>query len=141
MPGRNWIVAGAVLAALGVGLGAFGAHGLEGWVEKTFESPAEQAKRLANWNTGVRYHLFHAFGILLIGFGSSRLAENWRRIAGILMVLGIALFSGCLYSWVLTSSRTLVMIVPLGGLAFILSWVSVAIGAARCRVSPGEPQH
>ena len=129
MTGNQWIVVGAILAAVGVALGAMGAHGLENWLESAFGDPLERTKRLDNWQTAVRYHLFHAIGIILIGLVSERIGGRLLNFAAELMVLGILLFSGCLYGWVLTGSTPLVMIVPIGGVAFIVAWLLFA-GAA-----------
>ena len=129
MTGNKWIIVGAILAAIGVALGALGAHGLENWLESAFDDPVERAKRLDNWQTAVRYHLFHAIGIILIGLASERLGGRLLNFAAGLMVVGVLLFSGCLYGWVLTGSLPLVMIVPIGGVAFIVAWLLFA-GAA-----------
>lgn len=131
MAGKNWIVLGAALAAVAVSLGAIGAHALEGWVEKNFEDPAEQAKRLENWQVASRYLFYHAFGLVLLGICSPRLSSGASKVAGFLMLAGIILFSGMLYAWVLTGTKTFVHIVPLGGFAFIASWIAFAIAAAR----------
>lgn len=131
MNGNRWIIFGALLAGVGVALGAIGAHGLEKWLETAFDDPLEQAKRLANWQTGVRYHMYHAIGIILIGLTSSQVNRRLSNLSAVLMVLGILLFSGCLYGWVLTGSKALVMIVPIGGFAFILAWILFAIAAAK----------
>lgn len=129
MVGKSLIVWGAALAAIAIVMGAFGAHGLQGWVEENFEDPAEQARRLADWETASRYFLYHSVGLILIGLGSERLNLGFSRLAAGLMGVGILLFSGCLYAWVFTGSRILVMLVPVGGLAFIAGWIMFAISA------------
>ena len=121
--GVRWIATGALLAALAVILGAFGAHGLAPVVERM----EEPAKRMANWETGAHYQMVHAIGLVLIGilatlYGGSRLLTG----AGWLFLLGILLFSGGLYTWVLTDSLPAVLVVPLGGLSFITGWVAIA---------------
>ncbi len=118
----TWFGMGAVAAAIGVGLGAFGAHGLKARV-----SP----EMLAVFETGVRYHLIHALGLLAVGWAAGRWPGSWTQAAGVLMILGILLFSGSLYVMAVTGVRWLGAITPLGGLAFIAAWVSLAVSAFR----------
>lgn len=118
----TWFGIGAVAAALGVGLGAFGAHGL-----KTRVSP----EMLVVFETGVRYHLIHALGLLAVGWAASRWPGGATQTAGILMTLGIVVFSGSLYVMTFTGLRWLGAITPIGGLAFIGAWVSLALAAFR----------
>ena len=142
MVGKNLIVWGAILAAIAIVMGAFGAHGLEGWVEENFDNPSDQAKRLENWDTASRYFLYHAMGLILIGLAGDRLSPRLSKLAASLMLVGILLFSGCLYAWVFTGSKTLVMIVPLGGLAFIAGWSLFGLSAKSGgrQASPGAKQ-
>lgn len=130
MNGKNWIVLGAVLAAMSVALGAIGAHALEGWVARNFEEAAEQSKRLDNWQVASRYLFYHAIGMLILGACAHRLTPRARTVAGVLMAVGIVLFSGMLYAWVLTGNKTFVRLVPLGGFSFIFSWIAFAVAAA-----------
>ena len=129
MHGKNLIVWGAALTAFAIVLGAFGAHGFEGWVEDNFDDPAERTERLENWETSSRYFLYHAIGLILIGLADKRLSPGLAKLAAGLMALGIVLFSGCLYGWATTGNKLLVMIVPLGGLSFIAGWISFALAA------------
>ena len=107
---------GAALGALGVLLGAFGAHGLESRVA----DPAQ----LAWWETAARYHLVHAVALLGVAAHPAK-----PRAAGWLFVAGIAIFSGSLYTMGLTGIRWLGAITPIGGLCFIAGWIALA--AAR----------
>lgn len=120
---KLFIILGAVNAFLAVALGAFGAHGLEGKVE---------AKYLEIWKTAVQYQMFHAIGLLLIGFLIGQFpasaALNW---SGWLMLAGILLFSGSLFVLVLTGVSKLGAITPLGGLAFLAAWVFVIAAAVK----------
>lgn len=115
---QSLVIAGALLAFLGVGLGAFGAHALK-------ERLAPDM--LAVYQTGVQYHLWHALGVILIGALAHMLpAAKMLPVAGWLMVAGIALFSGSLYALSVTGIRMLGAITPLGGLAFLVAWGTVA---------------
>lgn len=116
---RKWIAAGAVLAMLGVALGAFGAHGLRGRI------PAE---RLEVYQTGVFYHLIHALAILLAVALAERLGSTWPRVTA-LFALGIAIFGGSLYLLAITGQRWLGAITPLGGVCFLAGWGLLALQA------------
>ncbi len=118
----TWFGLGAVAAAIGVGLGAFGAHGLKARVTP---------EMLAVFETGVRYHLIHALGLLAVGWAAGRWPGTATQAAGVLMTAGIVVFSGSLYLMTFTGARWLGAITPLGGLAFIAAWVSLAIAAFR----------
>ena len=120
---RFLITLGAVSAALSVALGAFGAHGLKARLPQDI---------LAVFQTGVQYQFYHSLGLILVGIlvqlykGSPLLSA-----AGILMAAGILLFSGSLYVISTTGIRTLGIITPIGGVAFIAAWLMLAIGIWR----------
>ena len=118
----GWFAVGAVSAAVGVAFGAFGAHGLKARVGPDL---------LAVWETGVRYHLVHALGLLAVAWA----VERWPAagVAGWLFVAGTAVFSGSLYLLVLTGQRWLGAVTPLGGVAFIVGWLLLAWTALRGR--------
>jgi uncharacterized membrane protein YgdD (TMEM256/DUF423 family) len=118
----GWFVVGAVLSGLGVILGAFGAHGL-----KTRVTP----DLLVIFETGVRYQMYHALALLALGLAAARWSSPWFNAAGWLFVAGIVIFSGSLYVMTFTGARWLGAITPLGGLAFILGWAALALGALR----------
>ncbi|MEM8961294.1 MAG: DUF423 domain-containing protein [Acidobacteriota bacterium] len=112
---------GSFLAALGVALGAFGAHALEGQVTET---------RLGTWETAVLYHLLHALALVALGAMAARLGRTAGKIA-ILFTIGIVLFSGSLYVLVLSDIGVLGAITPFGGTAFIAAWIWLAFTARR----------
>lgn len=131
MSGKSLIVLAAILAAIGVAVGAFGAHALPNHLAKRGFEEMTIAKHEANLNTGVRYHMYHALAILAIGILQLHLASRTGTAASIAFLLGIALFSGSLYVWSLTSNRVAVMVVPIGGMCFILGWILLATSVAR----------
>lgn len=107
------LVTASFLAALAVGLGAFGAHALE---------ESLSPKRLETWNTAVTYHMWHA--LALIGLALvSRVFEVDLTWSLNLIVAGIFVFSGSLYLLCLTDTSWLGAITPIGGICFILGWV------------------
>jgi len=116
------LMLGAVFAALGVGLGAFGAHGLK----------SRLGESLATWETGVFYQLIHALAIVAVAvlIRSGTELPGLRSI-GWLFCAGILLFSGSLYLLALGGPRWFGPITPLGGLAFIAGWLWLAVVAAR----------
>jgi uncharacterized membrane protein YgdD (TMEM256/DUF423 family) len=114
---------GSLLAALAVMLGAFGAHGL-----KTKLAP----EMLVTFETGVRYHFYHALGLLAVALVATQLPDTLPlRWAGYLMVAGIVLFSGSLYALSLTGVRGLGIVTPFGGVAFIAGWLLLALAVAN----------
>src|SRR5262245_15383071 len=105
---RTFLLIGAVLGFLGVGLGAFGAHGLRGRL-----SP----EMLAVFETGVRYHMYHVFAVLIVAAAIGQLgAGRLLTIAGWSFAAGILLFSGSLYALAMTGVGILGAVTPLGGL-------------------------
>lgn len=103
--------------AFGVALGAFGAHALRE------QLPADL---LATYETGVRYHLVHALGLFVAAWLAGEDQGRAARLAGMLLVVGILLFSGSLYLLALTGIRTLGAVTPLGGIAWMAAWGLIA---------------
>lgn len=118
----RFFAVGALMLAMAVGAGAFGAHGL-----KAMLTP----EMLAIWETAARYHAYHGLGLLAVGYAADRGLGRSARLAGALLLAGIALFSGSLYGYALTGTRALAMVTPLGGLCFIAGWVALGVGAWR----------
>jgi uncharacterized membrane protein YgdD (TMEM256/DUF423 family) len=113
---------GSILGALAVALGAFAAHGLRATLS---------AADLATFETGVRYHMYHALALLAAGWAVERWGGGPAVVAGWAFVVGIALFSGSLYMLVLTGPRWLGAITPIGGVAFLVGWTLLAWSALR----------
>jgi uncharacterized membrane protein YgdD (TMEM256/DUF423 family) len=128
MSGRAVLLIGMFLAGTSVILGAFGAHWLREQLPAWF--PDDSAKRLENWQTGVNYQMFHALGMMLLG-AMGNVCWRWRGLSAACMLLGVVLFSGGLYGWVLSNQKWMVMIVPLGGLSFIAGWFFAMISVVR----------
>jgi uncharacterized membrane protein YgdD (TMEM256/DUF423 family) len=117
---KTFVFAGALLGGLGVAIGAFGAHGLRGRL-----SP----EMLAVFETGVRYHIYHALAILATAALLRRIDGRAVLIAGWSFMAGIVLFSGSLYALALSGVTTLGAITPIGGVAFLVGWISLAVAA------------
>jgi len=120
---RIFLAAGALLAALGVAMGAFGAHALKASLS---------AERMAVYQTAVQYHLWHALGLLLIGVLAHQGPPSpLINTSGWLMLAGVVVFSGSLYALTLTGVRWLGMVTPIGGVALIAAWVTLAVAILR----------
>jgi uncharacterized membrane protein YgdD (TMEM256/DUF423 family) len=116
---KLFVLLGALAAALGVALGAFGAHALRARLS---------ADMLAVWQTAVQYHLWHALGLVAIGLLAQHLPASVPvRIAGWLMLAGIVLFSGSLYVLAASGPRWLGAVTPFGGACFIFAWLALAL--------------
>jgi len=120
----NWTAVGAVLMALAVALGAFGAHGLKDKLDAYSMSVYEKA---------VFYHFVHALGILLVAVlaRTGAITSGGLVRVGWLLLLGIIFFSGSLYMLAISGLRILGAITPAGGLAFLVGWAWLAYEALR----------
>ena len=119
----TWIRWGSLFMFLGVALGAFGAHGLK-------ESLSAEGKQV--YQTAVLYHLIHGLALLAVGWlATLKPMEPMIQRAGWAFVIGVVLFSGSLYLLSVTGIKKLGIITPLGGFAFLLGWLCLALGATR----------
>ena len=114
---RILLIIGSLFAALSVLLGAFGAHGLKNRLSM---------EDLAIFETAVRYQMYHALGILLMGVASFYLTEKLVSIPAYFLILGIIIFSGSLFLLVFTNLRWVGAITPIGGLCLIIGWLLLA---------------
>ncbi len=121
---RRYLLTGSVLLALAVLIGAFGAHGL-----KAFVAP----EKLVTFETGVRYHFYHAFGILFLGLLQLAVPAIRLSLPYLGFLLGVLLFSGNCYLYVVTGARVFAMIVPIGGLLFVAGWAGVSLKLLKLR--------
>lgn len=119
---RTWIVIAAVNGLISVVLGAFGAHGLEKLVDKS---------KLATFDVGVRYQMYHALAMLAVAWVMSIAPTRTATASGVCMLVGIVLFSGSIYGLVLTSWKWLGPVTPIGGTLLMVGWLLLAIAAAR----------
>jgi uncharacterized membrane protein YgdD (TMEM256/DUF423 family) len=110
---------GAASALIAIATGAFGAHALKARLD-----PAS----LAIFETGARYQMYHALGLIAVAFAISQWPASRAAVwAGWLFVAGTVLFSGSLYGLALTGVRWLGAVTPLGGLAFMLGWLCLVL--------------
>jgi uncharacterized membrane protein YgdD (TMEM256/DUF423 family) len=120
----NWTATAAILLALAVSIGAFGAHGLQGRLD-TYS--------LGVYEKAVFYHFIHALGMLAVPLlvRARLISESAGTWTGWLLLAGIVLFSGSLYVLAITGIRTLGAITPFGGVSFIAAWIVLAVCALR----------
>jgi uncharacterized membrane protein YgdD (TMEM256/DUF423 family) len=123
--GRTLAIAGLLLALATI-FGAFGAHALKAHLS---------ADRLEVYETAVRYHFFHALGLLGIGLAMRFFDVAGIRWAATLVIVGIVLFSGSLYALTFGAPRPFGIVTPFGGLALIAGWICFAVGAWRATTS------
>lgn len=119
----KYFAIGAINAALAIALGAFGAHGLENSISEHY---------LQVFETGVRYHMYSALGLMLISlFAKQTNVTKLVRNGGRLILAGIVLFSGSLYAIALSSVSELGIITPFGGVAILAGWTCVIVAALK----------
>jgi Uncharacterized small membrane protein len=104
-------------------LGAFGAHGLKNMIAPQL---------LTVWQTAVQYHFYHTFALLVVALVGIHIGgSHWLNLSGYLLIVGILMFSGSLYALALGGPRWLGPITPVGGLMFILGWLSLFIAVLK----------
>lgn len=112
----------ALLAALAVALGAFGAHALKARLPPDL---------LAVWTTASHYHLVHAVALLALASGTKDPGRSWS-----VLLAGIVLFAGSLYALALSGIRGLGAITPIGGVLLVAGWIMLAREAWISRSRP-----
>lgn len=120
---KTFLLIAVISGLMAVVIGAFGAHGLKHRVAEDL---------LVVYQTGVQYHFYHTLALLVVGILMLQYPQsvllNW---SGGLFVAGIVIFSGSLYLLALTGVRWLGAITPIGGLAFIAAWLTMAVAIYR----------
>jgi len=114
---KRFLLLGAILMALAVCFGAFGAHGLKKIVS---------SEMLSVYQTGVQYQFYHALGLCVVGFLAHIHNTKLVKIAGNIMFIGVIIFSFSLYVLVLLDMKWLGAITPIGGVLMVISWVLLA---------------
>ena len=114
---RKFIKIGAIMMALSVALGAFGAHALK----SAFDENMQQV-----YNTAVEYQFYHSLGMFAVAFISHINNTKKVNLAGNIMIASTAIFSGSLYIMTVTGIKWLGAITPIGGIGFIVAWIMLA---------------
>ncbi|QDS97999.1 DUF423 domain-containing protein [Adhaeretor mobilis] len=128
MSPRMILLAGSLVMLTGVAIGAFGAHGLEKMLERLGRTTS-LAQRAEWLETGVRYQLVHGLGLLALASFAMREPSRLLSAASVALLLGVLLFSGSLYAMTLGPAtwKKLGMVVPVGGLAYLVGWGLLAV--------------
>jgi uncharacterized membrane protein YgdD (TMEM256/DUF423 family) len=125
---KGFLQTAALLGALAVALGAFGAHGLKKIV------PPET---VTTFETGVRYQFYHVFALLAVAILFGSFPGKNLQYAGICFIIGIILFSGSLYILTaLQATKTVGLrgigaITPVGGVFFIIGWIFLFLAVLK----------
>jgi len=117
-----WLIVAALNGLLAVAAGAFGAHALQARLDP---------HALQTFETGARYHMYHALAIGLAAFAMRSQSAAAAQVSALLFVAGIVLFSGSLYLLALTGVRAFGFVTPLGGLSFLAGWAVLAYAATK----------
>ena len=112
------LIFGSLFGGLAIILGAFGAHLLK----KKLTS-----EQLQSFETGVKYQMYHAIVLLLLGFHLD-ISATINAYIVYSFIIGTILFSFSIYGLVLSSANNkklkfLGPITPLGGLFLVAGWV------------------
>ncbi|MEN8885405.1 MAG: DUF423 domain-containing protein [Winogradskyella sp.] len=126
---KKLLITGALLGMLGIILGAFAAHGLEKLVDND---------AIKSFETGVRYQIYHAFFLLILG-GTSFVSQKNKKYILYLVVIGLILFSGSIYGLATNKLsafdfKAIAIVTPLGGLSLIMAWLVMLIGILKTKV-------
>ncbi len=125
---RFWITMGAIFAGAAVALGAYGSHMLDG-DQKSYE----------NFMLAVQYHMWHALGLLAVGWqckiGSE--SKTYAALSGILFTVGIFMFSGNLYIFTIAGNPSTISGIPIGGTCFLGGWTFLALSALKQKKNLG----
>ena len=125
---HKWmLISGALLALTSVLLGAFAAHGLKNRLDEY---------AIGIFQTAAQYQMTHSIGLILCGIYAFQMQQNpssslWLNITALAFIIGIVFFSGSLYGLALTGQKWLGPITPIGGLLFILGWLSFVIAVIK----------
>jgi uncharacterized membrane protein YgdD (TMEM256/DUF423 family) len=125
---KGFLITGAILGAVAVCLGAFGAHALKTML------PGNDT---ISFDTGVRYQMYHIFALLITGVLFKEFNHKFLLWAGRLFIAGIILFSGSLYLltalkiYGISGFRWLGAVTPFGGIIFVLAWLLLAFSVAK----------
>ncbi len=120
---KSLVLVACLLGGLAVVIGAMGAHGLPDYLAKRGLAEERIAKLLADCETAVRYQMFHALAILAFGLSPVSTQSRGLRTAAWVMLVGVCLFSGGLYSVVFLDLLGHWAIIPSGGTLMILGWI------------------
>jgi uncharacterized membrane protein YgdD (TMEM256/DUF423 family) len=112
---KSFIQSGAILGALAVAFGAFGAHALKEMLTAS--------NHFDTYETAVRYQFYHALALILVGILAKDFSSKFIKYAGNAFLIGVIIFSGSLYAICFTGIKMFGAVAPIGGLSFIIGWI------------------
>ncbi len=134
---RKFIITAAILGMLSVIIGAWAAHGIEGFIP---DSDPDKIKKIASFKVGVRYQFYHTFLLLFLGLIPTEYYKKLLNLIYNLILTGVILFSGSIYLLSLKSqiglesaAKVLGPITPLGGLTLIIGWGVLILYALKLK--------
>jgi len=120
---KLFLILGSTLGGLSVAIGAFGAHALKTILANN--------NRLETFETAVKYQFFHALALLFLGLLMMKFDHKLFVWSGYGFIIGVFLFSGSLYILSLTGVNKWGAVTPLGGIAFLIGWISLIMGISK----------
>jgi len=125
---KTILITASILGILGIILGAFAAHGLKQLIT---------SEAIQTFETGVKYQIYHAFFLLIIGT-SNYVQNKFKTIIFYLTLIGIIFFSGSIYGLATNDLsgfdfKTIGFITPIGGLLLIIAWVVLLINFLKMK--------
>ena len=114
---------GAILGALSVAIGAFGAHALKATLEAN--------QRLETFETAVKYQFYHTFAIIVVGLLLAKFDDKLLQYSSISFLAGIIIFSGSLYALSISGVTKWGAVTPFGGLFLIIGWALMLLAIRR----------
>ena len=126
---RLFAALAAIFGFLAVAAGTFGAHGLEGRVAPDL---------LETFEIGVRYQMYHALALLGIAWSADRFPGKLINAAGWLFLAGLVIFPGTLYLLTLTGAKWWGAVTPIGGVCFLIGWLSLLAGLLKAQRARSE---
>jgi uncharacterized membrane protein YgdD (TMEM256/DUF423 family) len=116
---NTFIKIGSLFGAIGVAIGAFGAHLLK--------ASLEASGKTDTFETAVKYQFYGAFALIIVGILSKYFNNKFNKYSGNLFLIGTTIFSGALYLICLTGIGAFGAVAPIGGLCLIAAWLCLFI--------------
>ena len=132
---KSFLLTAALLGAVAVMLGAFGAHRLQ-----VIAAPRD----VETFRTGVQYQVYHVLALIATGLLYEKGNKKLLSLSGYFFISGILLFSGSLYVITLlkvmesNTAGWLVYLTPIGGLCMIAGWCLMLFGILKSPVVKAE---
>lgn len=121
---KKYLMTGAALVFFAIVLGAFGAHGLKKILDEA---------HLHTFKTGVDYQMVHGLALLLLGILQKQFSELALDRVYAFIICGIVLFCTNCYLYAITDIKVFAMIVPLGGISFLVAWAMLFFSIGKIR--------